>query len=269
MRQLIVILFAGILSVAAQAKEFRYTYQSQTLVYDVIDEASKTCQTKQGWNSDDANKYVKPQVTIPSVVKDGDQEYTVIGIGEYTFQNATHLQAIEIPNTVQFIGQYAFDYCTHLQSVVIPNSVKRIDRYAFSGCEALSSVTLGDSVEEIAGYAFSNCAFSNISLPASLKTLAEHSFSGCENLQVMYINSIITSLSYPIDNCNSFSRVVFPTNDIALGNEKYFKQFKNAYGRQAQMYVGDKPYVPVTAENKRSEAKMPYSITKDRGQLYW
>lgn len=269
MKKQLIILLLVLLSLPVLASDFKYTYQGQTLPYEVLDEAARTCQTTYDWSFDDANKYIGANVVIPSVVKDKGVEYTVVKIGDNTFRYATHLLSVEIPNTVQAIGTYAFDYCSHLENIIIPESVKVIERYAFSGCEALKSITLGNSIEEIDQAAFSGCAVSVINLPASLKKLEEQAFDECSNLQVMYINSVLEFTSYPVGNCDSFSKVIFPSNEVALGNEKYFKYFKNAFGRTAQIYVGDKPYTPVAAENNRKEIDQATVMIKDHGKLYW
>ena len=179
MKKQLIILLLVLLSLPVLASDFKYTYQGQTLPYEVLDEAARTCQTTYDWSFDDANKYIGANVVIPSVVKDKGVEYTVVKIGDYTFRYATHLLSVEIPNTVQAIGTYAFDYCSHLENIIIPESVKVIERYAFSGCEALKSITLGNSIEEIDQAAFSGCAVSVINLPASLKKLEEQAFNNC------------------------------------------------------------------------------------------
>ena len=168
MKKQLIFLLCVLISLPVLASSFKYTYQGQTLPYEVLDEETKTCQTICGWNFDDANKYIGTNVVIPSVVKDGEVEYTVVKIGDNTFKYATRLLSVEIPNTVQVIGSSAFDYCKRLDNIVIPESVKVIERDAFNGCEALKSVTLGNSIEEIDKGAFSGCAVSIINLPASL-----------------------------------------------------------------------------------------------------
>lgn len=269
MKKKLIFLLCTLMALPVLARDFKYTYQGQTLPYEVLDEEAKTCQTVCGWDFGDANKYIGANVAIPSVVNDGETEYTVIKIGDNSFREATRLLSVEIPNTIQDIGSNAFYYCIRLESINLPNSVKIIERNAFDNCEALASVTLGNSIEEIDGSAFSGCAFNVINLPASLKKLEEHAFYGCTNLQVMYINSVLEFLSYPVGNCDCFSKVIFPTNEVALGNEKYFKQLKNAYGRLAQIYVGEKPYTPVSAENNRTEIDQSSSMIREHGKLYW
>ncbi len=57
------------------------------------------------------------------------------------FTDATTLQNITLPASLEKIGSYAFSGCTSLASIVIPDATKEID-YAFSGCTGLRHVTM-------------------------------------------------------------------------------------------------------------------------------
>ncbi len=73
------------------------------------------------------------------------------------FAYCTHLQSINIPDSVTSIGNSAFSGCTSLESIEIPNSVTSIGNSAFSGCTSLESIEIPNSVESIGNSAFADC----------------------------------------------------------------------------------------------------------------
>ena len=77
-------------------------------------------------------------VNIKENITYNDFDYTVTGIGDWTFKNCTKLTSVVIPDSVISIGYYAFYSCKSLKSVVIPDSVTSIDTGAFSGCSNLT-----------------------------------------------------------------------------------------------------------------------------------
>ena len=96
-------------------------------------------------------------VNIPSTVTYGSTTYTVIAVGEFTFQGATGVTSVTIPNTVTAIGRLAFSGCSGLTNLTIPNSVTFIGEAAFYNCSSMRSITIGSSVTTISANAFRNC----------------------------------------------------------------------------------------------------------------
>ncbi len=151
------------------ARDFKYTYEGQTLTYTVINEAQKTVETKAGSYTE--GKYGQVSFThgneisgreywylkIPPTVKDGDIEYTVTKIGVCSFVGQKTLATIEIPNTIHIIDEYAFALCDHLRFVVIPNSVRKISYCAFYNCDDMQYAIVGNSVVLIEEDAFKGC----------------------------------------------------------------------------------------------------------------
>ena len=96
-------------------------------------------------------------VNIPSTVTYGSTTYTVIAVGGFTFQGATGVTSVTIPNTVTGIGRFAFSGCTGLTNMTIPNSVTFIGECVFYNCSSLRSITIGSSVTTIGANAFRDC----------------------------------------------------------------------------------------------------------------
>ena len=100
-------------------------------------------QTEDGllWKQDENNFIaiigctdINPVLEIPSTINN----YPVVSIEEFSFQNCTSLRSVEIPDSVTTIGYWAFANCTSLTSVIIPNSVTYIDDSAFGDCVNLT-----------------------------------------------------------------------------------------------------------------------------------
>lgn len=141
MKKFLLTLLGVLIALPALAQDFTYTYEGQTLTYTVIDEDAKTCKTKEGYIVEYHNRYINVpgnkasgKLTIPSVAKDGDTEYSVTEIGFLAFPDCTGLTQVDIPNSVKSISGYAFYGCTGLTQVPIPNYVTSIGWNAFSYC---------------------------------------------------------------------------------------------------------------------------------------
>lgn len=137
------------------AKDFTY----EGINYTILSEADQTCKTAEGSNYKGyintaiPGSSVSGNIIIPSIVYDGEKNYTVIEIGSYSFSNNTVLNSVSIPKTVKIINNDAFLYCTALHSVLLGNSVSWIGQSAFSNCD-LESITIPSSVTNIKDYAF-------------------------------------------------------------------------------------------------------------------
>ncbi len=174
------------------ARDFSYEYEGQTLTYTVLDENAKTCMPKEGYLS--ADDYIFPGndvsgvLVIPSVAKDGDVQYSVRKIGEYSFSSCSELTSVTIPNSVRTIGYEAFSWCSGLTSVTIPNSVIEIGEGAFAVC-GLTSVTIPNSVTEIGKRAFWWCnrLTSVTTTSANPPIVADDSFEGLHATTVLSV----------------------------------------------------------------------------------
>lgn len=136
----------------------------------------------------------------------------VVEIGEYAFENCTHLSQMIIPDSVTNIGERAFYYCTKLSNITIPENVQEIGwnvfsnctslqkiefpdffpeefqlrlEHCFNNCTSLTSITVPEGVIGLHG-TFTGCTkLTSISLPFSLETITSNTFNGCINLQTV------------------------------------------------------------------------------------
>lgn len=195
MRKTLLLLLGVVVALPALARDFTYTYESQTLTYTVIDEDAKTCETKQG-KSNSAGNPVSGTLVIPSIAKDGETEYTVTQIGMGSFTACTELTSVDIPNTVTKIMYSAFFYCPALATINLPNSVTQIEGDAFSICTSLKSIEIPNSVISIEYRAFSGCTgLTSIIIPRSVTKIGSNAFGGCSSLKEIIVDENNTAYS--------------------------------------------------------------------------
>ena len=150
-----IILFALFCTSFVQAqndgKTFEFTYEGQTLKYEVANGNEATVSKQQ-------SEKISGKVKIPESVTFAGEKYSVTRIGERTFYHCSSLTSVIIPNSVTTIGESAFSYCFGLTRVSIPNSVTTIGMHAFSGCTGLTILTIENATPPNieGGYAFDN-----------------------------------------------------------------------------------------------------------------
>lgn len=86
MKQLLTLLLAFfVMTPQLAARSFEY----EGLWYTVLDEEAKTCETRAGSSNSAGNNIASGySCQIPSIVSDGNSDYTVIAIGDYAFYEA-------------------------------------------------------------------------------------------------------------------------------------------------------------------------------------
>lgn len=170
----------------------------------------KEIQKQDEWGNPYTEYYSGP-INIPGSFSYGGTTYTVVGIEDNAFSNAS-VTSVAIPNTVMTIGQNAFNNCSSLTSVTIPESVTSIGESTFSYCRSLTTVTIPESVTSIGEYAFSYCSgLTSVTIPESVTCIDRDTFSGCSSLTSVTIPESVTSIE---DNafqyCSSLTSIVLP-----------------------------------------------------------
>ena len=253
MRKKILLFFsAAMLSVfPSLARDFEYTDEGgQTLIYTVLDEDAKTCETKQG----EQNFYPKTitpgnsvsgKLVIPSLVSDGENNYTVTQIGTNGFPTC-EITEVEFPNTLLIIDNYAFQDCP-LKDVILPLSVETVSNGAFQRCpivkyaakktfSALGYYTNcaiyaeGDIVENGLIYSADRSEFlyastaleGEISFPDGLTSIGNSAFEGCSGLTSISFPDGLTSIGgYAFRGCSALSSISLPDGLTSIGESTF------------------------------------------------
>lgn len=242
MKKSFLILIAVLMSFSTHALAFTYTYEGNTLSYEILDEKTKTCSVTA--NTDSKNGI---SLAIPEIAYNGNTGYTVktigprafdmsnpnrrffltsiklpeslISIGECAFA-CQWLTSVVIPNSVTSIGDSAFASCTDLTSVEITNSVTSIGERTFAGCSRLILLDLGNSVTSIGKYAFAGCeGVTSVVIPNSVTSIEEWTFSGCAGLTSVVIPNSVTSIGgYAFWGCAGLTSVEIPNSVTSIGD---------------------------------------------------
>lgn len=195
------------------AYDFSYTYQGQTLYYNIVDgTAEVTYQQEDYYNGYYAN--LSGAVTIPSSVTFGNATYTVTSIGNVAFAMCSGLTTVTIPNTVTSIGNSAFYGCSGLTSVAIPNSITSIGNYAFYGDSNLVNAAIPSTVDYIGQSAFAYCSsLTSVNLPEGLTIINGWAFFHCSSLTSIVIPDNVTIIdSSAFSECYNLTSITFGSN---------------------------------------------------------
>lgn len=241
-----ILLAVSHLTLTAAEHDFRYRYENQTVRYRVLNEEAKTCITCPGeLNPHEAvmaANNIDGNLVIPEIVSDGHDEYTVVGIGEYSFSN-NYITHLELPNTIEQIGNYAFDRCSKLQTVTLSDSLRVIGNYAFSWCSALQYINLPFSITDIGSGAFLSCyGLKQVIIPNKIENIGSYAFWNCTSLEDVIIpNSLMIINMETFAHCKRLKSVFLPNGILYVG-ERAFMDCQNL----TTLYYEDYPAIVKT-----------------------
>ncbi len=238
-KKLLLFSLSLLLGLPAVAKDFKYEYEGQKIIYTVIDEEAKTVETMHGDENSAGNK-VSGNLVLPANPKDGDVEYTLVKISESAFRNCDELTSVIIPNSVTEIGTGAFYDCSGMISVILGKSVRRVGRLAFYNCISLWKIaypsTINNNPFSGSSYAYnpdetiiedgfiygsnkSPIIFAPINLegeyviPEFVTTIGYEAFKGCSGLTSVELPSSVTIIeAYAFSGCSGLTSVEIPSS---------------------------------------------------------
>lgn len=151
--------------------------------FNILSKSNKTVEVTHNKNV----KYTDTHYAIPSTIEYGGETYTVVQIGEETFNENKKIETLEIPATVKVIGEKAFEQCKHLIKIQFSPGLERIGEKAFSQCTHLTELELPSGLTEIGYNAFFfNSKLERIVFPNTLKVIGKEAFAFC--LKITEIN---------------------------------------------------------------------------------
>lgn len=145
--------------------------------------------TRDPWGS-----YTKPSgsLQIPITVTKSGTTYTVVEIGNHSFEECTDITNVSLPPTISEIGSRAFKDCSKLEGINLEN-VQIIEDHAFKDCSNLEGINL-ENVQIIGQDAFRNCvrlgleSNGDIYLSSTLTKLKGSAFAGCQYIESFTVN---------------------------------------------------------------------------------
>lgn len=247
-----------LMCLSIKAEDVTYTYEGQTLAY-IIDDETMTCEVK-GGTADDAGNDVSGALVIPAAIENGENTYTVTGIGAYAFSDCRGMTSVDLPHTIATVGSGAFINCYGLTAVNmhdieawckiefgdfssnptvaahnlymdgelitdlhIPWTVQSVGSFAFAGCSALRSVFIPSSVSYIGWTAFADCIrLESLIIPYSVTDIKPFAFMNCSGLTSVDIPSSLKSIEmYLFSGCSSLTSVDIPCSVTSIGSNAF------------------------------------------------
>ncbi len=235
-------------------------FEHDGIWYTVVSVEDMTCETRAG-SGDIFSEYesghfgwirireakpgnrVSGNLIIPSQVNDGANDYTVIGIGDFSFaddarsysfpiqgfSNVTlpptisyigkaafgesNLKAINFPNGLKSIGYMAFGMCTYLVNAVLPEGLDLLSALAFQGCTSLNYASVPSTITSLNGCVFEYCeSLSSVRLPDTLEEIGYNAFNRCERLAHIDLPESLTTLNEGVfRDCTSLKSIRIPS----------------------------------------------------------
>ena len=166
-------------------------------------------------NPVDSASTVSYKIEIPEKIHEKFCDYTVTGLGEYSFA------------ANPYDGHQGNPLCSKIHSVTIPQSVTSIGDRAFDGCSALTTLSLGEKIKTIGNCAFENCtSLTGVTIPQSVTSIGDDAFLQCIHLKTLsFGENIKTNIETIGDDafyyCIELESVTIPQSVTSIGNDAF------------------------------------------------
>lgn len=143
---------------------------------------------KMVFDSADYSSYTSidnPWLDYLSIIRSVVIEEGVTSLEPDAFANASALEQVRLPASLERIGDGAFGDCPKLHTVG-PAWTDAIPASAFSGANSIVEATVGEGMTEICEAAFLSCeSLETVHLPDSLRYVGPDAFDSCDALQAV------------------------------------------------------------------------------------
>ena len=223
-----------------------HDFEVDGIYYNITSSSKKTVEVTYKGSSfaTFSDEYIG-DITIPSTISFGGQDFSVTSIGKEAFRFCIEVTSVTISNGLTEIGESAFCDCIKLSSINIPNSVTDIKREAFKGsgiisieissgvkgintgvfmnCQRLTSVILPNGLTRIDSYAFNKCSsLLSISIPITVRKIDMCAFSSCVKLTNIIIPKGVEVIPLQcFDGCVSLVNVIIPEGVTQIRNRAF------------------------------------------------
>lgn len=233
------------LSLFISSIAYSYSFVVEGIYYNILSNQTSVEVTYRNTNYDTYTG----EIIIPSEVYYNGNMYTVTGIGSRAFYKCSTVTSITIPPTINKIGLYAFQDANHIQKVNISNltswCMMDVDSYyscplVYGGTLYLHNIpvasleSLDSSCTTIAKYAFfGNTYLTNVILPKSVKSVQAGAFQDCSNMTYLEVGPNVISMGEgAFVSCTSLKTIKFSNSDQQLMLDRYeygkiYKYFKD------------------------------------------
>lgn len=237
-----------------------YVDTSTNIKY-LLDEETKTA-TVTGYV-----ETVAMDITIPSQIINGSNEYIVTKIEDLAFLQCDTVKSITIPKTVTSIGEKVFNRCDNLEEINVESAnttysssdgvlfnydETELIRYPEGKDETLYIVP--PDVEQIAELAFwRNQSLENIMFPNIVIKIGANAFQFCSSLESIIIPEKVTSIEgFMFDGCTSLTKVIIPNSVTSIGEYAFYgcASLTNFDIPDTVTYIGRNAFYNTILDNK-------------------
>ena len=132
-------------------------------------------------------------LTIPSTIKDGDNTYNVVAVGDTAFKNNSTILGLVIEDGVTSLGANSFNNCDKITGLEIRATNLAIGDSAFYDCDGLTSLYIPSGVTSIGAKAFDGSSnITSIYMEEGCSTLGFGCFENMGALLTAHLADSIT-----------------------------------------------------------------------------
>ena len=197
----------------------------------------------------------KTSVSIPAIIVNGSDIYTVteIGSGAFNGNGYNGLSSVTIPACVTTISNQAFQKCTGLTTVTFAagSQLSSIGISAFQGCSNLTSISLPYGVRTIDNSAFYQSGLTSIVIPDSVTSFGIYVLRGCSSLQSVTIGKQVQSLSGTFTQCGQLETIVIGSGVTSMSSYAFYQcsSLANIYFLPASLPEEDNSFFTNVPDN--------------------
>ncbi|MDE6548875.1 MAG: leucine-rich repeat protein, partial [Muribaculaceae bacterium] len=198
-------------------------FEADGIVYTVLDAEAKTVKTKDGSMNEDytwtAGNSCAGDLEIPSIVSSGNEYYSVVAIGDHSFDSNVEISSVIFPESVSTIGASAFISCGNLTSITFSSNLTSIGSKAFRSCIGLKEVVLPESLTEVSEGLFYDCYnLEKVTLPNSIRRINFEAFTYTRALKTIELPESLTSIDNSVFYGGGLTSLELPSSVESIGD---------------------------------------------------
>ena len=226
------------MSVSAAETETVFTYDG--IKYIVVDDYQVKVVNSEyvtGGNSMKQSSY-SGDLSIPQKVTYNNEEYSVVGIGEYAFWYST-AKSLVIPESVEFIEFAAFGGSS-IENLALPASINDMDTGTFAYYKHSDSVTVSNdnaTYRITDGVLCSNTEAlyvmekkEDVTLPSGITTICDWAFQNDDVLKTIKFPDGMTTIGIgAFQNCTGVTEIILPASVTTLAESSGADHYSEAF----------------------------------------
>ncbi len=148
---------------------------------------------------------------------------------DYLYRESFPLvEAINIPEGIEYIGEYAFSVLDSVKKVELPESVTGAGEGAFANMKSLEEVTLPEGITYIPDDMFSNCPkLHTVNIEGKISEIGAYAFYACKSIAEFKIPDSVILMGGGAFNSSGLTSILIPARVKFTEYEDTYAYFKN------------------------------------------